>query len=484
MTEYEGGLATYVDRMTQVLLGMGHRPEVFCLSGNQPRLVDYYGVPVHRVYPVDLAEDSWLRRAARWNKVLDLTEVVSEVGGARRLVKAVAEEERSTPFDIVHCSDIGLATLFVKKGGRPLLTRCSWSRDLYRAVDEAPWTPGGWLVSILERMSIRRADLAYAPSRFLADYMARTYGIRLEVLRPPFVTERPAGVEVPAGLPRRYLMFLGFLGRRKGTDVLAEALLRVWREEPDFSMVWAGTEYPKPVFEKYRRAWGSKADRVTWLGEISKPLLYGVLRRAEAAVLPSLCDNLPNAAIESLAFGVPVVGTIGTSLDELVEPGSSGHLVPPDDPVALADAMLRVWRGEKGWSHPPAILRELDPQVAARGLLSLAGYSPASVRKTDRTVAPEAIVLQRLHPAGTVVRRGFNVQPGGASALSIECQGAGFWTTVVFSGSPLPTTYGGPSWLTALVPDDLLQTPGHLTVRLADERLGESNTVTFAVEPE
>jgi asparagine synthase (glutamine-hydrolysing) len=481
MTEYEGGIATYVDRMTQVLLRMGHRPEVFCLSGNEPREVDYYGVPVHRVTPVNPDDDSWLQHAKRFHRLVDLTELVSEVGGARRLAQAVADEERTSPFDLVHCSDVGLTTLFMKNG-RPLITRCSWSRDLYRAVDEAPWTPGGWLVRILERMSIRRADVAYAPSRFLADYMARTYGIRLDVLRPPFVMERPPAGELPAGLPPRYLMFLGFLGRRKGTDVIAEALPRVWREEPDFSMVWAGSEYPKPVFDRYRRLWGSRADHVTWLGEISKPLLYQLLHRAEAAVLPSLCDNLPNAAIESLAFGIPVIGTIGTSLDELVEPGSSGHLVPPNDPESLAEAMLRVWRGDRGWSHPPAILRELNPDVAANGLLRLAGY-PAASHVRDGTVPQNPIRLQRLHPSGTVARRGFNVQPGGASALSIECEGAGFWTTVVINGIPLQTTYGGPSWLTALVPEHLLQTPGQLAVRLADERLGESNSLSFAVDP-
>jgi glycosyltransferase involved in cell wall biosynthesis len=483
MTEYEGGLATYVDRMTQVLLGMGHRPEVFCLSGNEPRLIDYYGVPVHRVRPAEIGERSAIVRARKLHRLLDLTEAVSEIGGARRLAEAVADEEQRERFDLVHCSDIGLGTLFVSKGGRPLLTRCSWSRDLYREMDEAPWTPGGWLVSILERMSIRRADVAYAPSQFLSSYMARRFGIRLEVLRPPFVIERPAGGELPSGIPKRYLLFMGFLGRRKGTDALAEALPVVWREEPEFSMVWAGIEYPKPVFDRYRRIWGANAQRVTWLGELSKPLLYEVLRRADASVLPSLCDNLPNAAIESLSFGVPVIGTVGTSLDELVEAGQSGHLVPPDDSQALAEAMLRVWRGDRGWVKPPAILQQLEPQVAALALLNLAGLAHATPLSDARVPSPAAITLKRLHPASAMVSKGFNVQPDGASALSIECDNAGFWTTVTFGGAPLRTTYGGPTWLTALVPDHLLRTPGPIPVKLRDERLGESNALTFTVEP-
>ena len=39
---------------------------------------------------------------------------------------------------------------------------------------------------------------------------------------------------------------------------------------------------------------------------------------------PSLADNLPNAAIEGLLLGVPVVAFAGASLDELIEPGATG----------------------------------------------------------------------------------------------------------------------------------------------------------------
>jgi glycosyltransferase involved in cell wall biosynthesis len=482
MTEYEGGLATYVDRMTQILLRMGHLPEVFCLSGNEPRDIDYYGVPVHRVEPVTVPTD-WRDRGAR-HRLLDFTEAMTEIGGAWRLAKAVAAAETERTFDFIHCSDVGLTTLFVKKGPRPVITRCSWSRDMYRAMDEAPWTPGGWLVSRLERFSVSRADVAYAPSRFLADYMRTRYGIRVDVLRPPFCVERPPAGAAPRPLPARYLIFFGFLGKRKGTDVLADALLHVWREEPDFAMVWAGTEYPEPVFEKYANRWGPRAARVTWLGEISKPLLYEVLRHAEASVLPSLCDNLPNAAIESLAFGVPVIGTHGTSLDELVEPGLSGYLVPPGDPVALAHAMLRVWHGERGWVRPPVILQEMDPEAAAGRLLRLAGTSPERAHVNASRIVGGPIKLNRLDPARTSVGRGFNIQPGGRSALSIQCEGAGFWTTVVFGGTRLQTTYGGPDWLTALVPDELLARPACHCVQLIDERLGESNSIEFAVDGE
>ena len=53
-------------------------------------------------------------------------------------------------------------------------------------------------------------------------------------------------------------------------------------------------------------------------------------------------DGIPNVFLESLAMGVPVVGTRVSSIPELVEDGRTGLLVPPGDPAAMAGAMQRL----------------------------------------------------------------------------------------------------------------------------------------------
>jgi glycosyltransferase involved in cell wall biosynthesis len=50
-------------------------------------------------------------------------------------------------------------------------------------------------------------------------------------------------------------------------------------------------------------------NRIHVTGSLSKSELYAVLQRADAAVLPSQVDNLPNTVIESLMFGIPVIGS-------------------------------------------------------------------------------------------------------------------------------------------------------------------------------
>jgi glycosyltransferase involved in cell wall biosynthesis len=60
-------------------------------------------------------------------------------------------------------------------------------------------------------------------------------------------------------------------------------------------------------------------------------------------VLPSLHEGIPVSLIEAMAYGVPVVSTFAGGTPELLERGA-GLLVPPEDPLALADAIERLVR--------------------------------------------------------------------------------------------------------------------------------------------
>ena len=93
-----------------------------------------------------------------------------------------------------------------------------------------------------------------------------------------------------------------------------------------------------------RTACGPLADRLTFVDTLRHDQLYPVVAGARLAVLPSLVDNLPNACLEAMAFGVPVVGTLGASFDEVITDGETGFLVPPGDAQALAQRMIAAWR--------------------------------------------------------------------------------------------------------------------------------------------
>jgi glycosyltransferase involved in cell wall biosynthesis len=88
-------------------------------------------------------------------------------------------------------------------------------------------------------------------------------------------------------------------------------------------------------------------DRVTMPGPMPPRELLAEYRRASALcmpcrLLPDDRDGIPNVLVEAMAAGTPVIATAVSGIPELVRDGVNGLLVAPDDPEALADALLRM----------------------------------------------------------------------------------------------------------------------------------------------
>ena len=73
------------------------------------------------------------------------------------------------------------------------------------------------------------------------------------------------------------------------------------------------------------------------LGPLQPDALRTVLGRARFSVIPSECyENAPMAGLESLAVGLPLVGSNLGGLPEMIEEGVTGFVAPPRD----ADGLL------------------------------------------------------------------------------------------------------------------------------------------------
>lgn len=114
-----------------------------------------------------------------------------------------------------------------------------------------------------------------------------------------------------------------------------------------------------------------------------------LLDAADGLVLSSAWEGLPNAVMEALAAGKPVVATRVGGVPELVEDGESGFLVPPKNPKALAQAMLRLMNlspeerrrmgefGRRRMERDYSLERVVDQWEALyRDLLERKGYRP------------------------------------------------------------------------------------------------------------
>jgi glycosyltransferase involved in cell wall biosynthesis len=100
------------------------------------------------------------------------------------------------------------------------------------------------------------------------------------------------------------------------------------------------------------------AERVHFLGIVGdvRPLIAA----SAATLLPSFREGLSRAVLESLAMGVPVVGSRVRGIAELVEPGG-GVLVAPSDAGALAAAIEETADAPAACFDGPAVHARLEP---------------------------------------------------------------------------------------------------------------------------
>jgi sugar transferase (PEP-CTERM/EpsH1 system associated) len=140
---------------------------------------------------------------------------------------------------------------------------------------------------------------------------------------------------------------VGWVGRMdavKGLPDLLQAVARVRQRSPSarkhLRLVLTGDGPMRATVERLIRE-HTLGERVWLAGERGD--IAEVMRGLDCFALPSLGEGISNTILEAMATRLPVVATRVGGNVELIEPGLTGLLVPPSDPEALADALLRYF---------------------------------------------------------------------------------------------------------------------------------------------
>ncbi len=193
-------------------------------------------------------------------------------------------------------------------------------------------------------------DVFLCPSRFYLEKYAE-WGFPRAKLRhlPNFVdlqAWRPGSL--PTAPARDAYLYFGRISREKGLRHVLEAQ-QLWEQghaegtiaEPPLELLIAGSGPCDGNLRARAAQLGLATVRI--LGPLQAPELRQALARARFSVLPSVWyENGPMAALESLAAGVPVVGSGIGGIPEAVQDGVTGVIVPPGDPPAILAGLLRA----------------------------------------------------------------------------------------------------------------------------------------------
>ena len=186
------------------------------------------------------------------------------------------------------------------------------------------------------------------------------------------------------------------LVEKKGLDTLVRACAHLRDRNRDFRCHIVGDgELRESLGALIRQL--KLEGKVVLEGSLEQTEVLAWYRRATVMALPCVVtlngdrDGIPNVLIEAAACGVPLVSTPVSGIPELVEDGVSGLLVPPHEPVELANALQEMLRS-------PVLREKLRVNARARVVKAF------DVRRNALTVGQELCAVMNsalaAEPAG------------------------------------------------------------------------------------
>lgn len=356
---HSGGQGVYTRHLTRELVALGHRVTVF---GGQPWPVLDSGVEWVPVPSLDLYREPDPFRVPKPREFRSMTDV-REFGlmctagfpepwsfsiRARKLLA-----QRRGDFDLVHDNQcLGTGLLGMLDDGWPLIATLhhpiTVDRDLELADASSPW----------KRVTLRRwygflrmqARVAAQVPRIVTVSASSARDIETQMGVPgDHMRVVPVGVDHErfrpiAGIERRTDLIMTTASSDvplKGLVPLLEALAKV-RTERSVELVVIGKKKKGSKIPAVLERLGL-TEAVRFVGGIDDEGLVRLYNEVALAVVPSLYEGFSLPAIEAMACGTPLLATTGGALPEVVgTDGTTGMLVPPGDPGALAAGLLEL----------------------------------------------------------------------------------------------------------------------------------------------
>ena len=207
----------------------------------------------------------------------------------------------------------------------------------------------GWLSRLDDRiivLSDHVAEYVAQVGRAPREKLRRVYyGIDLN--RPLALSESAVRalrreLDLPGAGP--FLLCVGRLDEQKGHPTLFDAMRLVLAKEPDARLVVVGgAQQSGAEYAAHLRRHASEPEldgKIVFAGERTD--VPRLMAACDVFVLASRWEGFGLVFVEAMAAGKPVVATNVSAIPEVVLHEQTGLLVPPDDPLALAAALLRL----------------------------------------------------------------------------------------------------------------------------------------------
>ena len=250
---------------------------------------------------------------------------------------------KSIKPDLVHANSLAIGRLLGRVALRFDVPTTGHLRDIIKlsAAAIADLNHNHQLVAVSEATRKFHVGQGLDERRIVVAYN----GIDLDQFQP----RSPTGsLQAELGLNRESVLVacIGQIGLRKGQDILAAAAPEILKHVPNAHFLLIGErtsqkaesiEFEQTILRRFDEA--GITDHLHLLG--SREDVSEILSEIDLLAHPANQEPFGRVLLEASAAGVPIVATDVGGTPEIVLDGVTGHLIPPKDPIALAEAVIK-----------------------------------------------------------------------------------------------------------------------------------------------
>jgi len=365
-----GGIGTYTGILGRALRDSGHHVHLVLRGWEEDGEEELDGLAIHRV---TVPEPSWRRGTVALVSHLHVAResLLFSARAARALARIAPDVVEAPEFHATGLTSALRARL--DRRAPAVVVRLHTPAYLAARLAGEPANLDGRSGELLEAASVRAADRITSPSAALAHEVTRRWRLapdRVEVVPNPVDSDLfVPGERAP---DPACILVAGRVERMKGQDVLIEALPAIRRAVPSAHVRLVGADGGASAAVAQRSRELGVESAVSFEGAVAREELPAVYASAAVCVVPSRFEAFGYTCVEAMACGRPVVASRVGGLAEIVEHEREGLLVAPEDPAALAAAVIRLL-------GDPALGRRLGA-AARSGVLERFGAPAVAVR--------------------------------------------------------------------------------------------------------
>lgn len=321
-----GGLATYLDKIANLLASKGHEITIITLSSENFSLeqngIKIYGMK-EKNHPyflfLDLLSFFLLHKAMLW---------LAKSFQINQLLRKLHQRNK---FDIVQYASTQALAFFAPS----YIPWCIRNSGLLYQYNRAIGINRYWerQKEILQVMTLKSARFLYGPSSSTNELFLKDYRMHADLIRTPLPLEfgsENITISHEKAHPlngQRFILFFGTLNELKGVQFIGPMLPYLFGYDPDIRFVFCGRDGQvghDSASNYLKRCAGRFEGHLIFTGSLAKEELIQWIKSADLITLPSVVDNSPNTLIEALSHGKTVVCSDEASMAEMILHGHNG----------------------------------------------------------------------------------------------------------------------------------------------------------------